>query len=254
MYIYILLINKHLCLCILVSDIPETYHITGDTGGLTRQRRPNILGQYDLVATSYRNISVLVYMKNTTTKYERVYWMFNVTDSGDWVVGYSHQEVILRATVPGHGFHAPSGNWKHNIETADQSWHLVNDTSLTVRADIGEDFLQSINVYLFFFHFQDCLWSSWDESGCSKECGGGYKNITRYVIKRAIKHGECPGESWRVEHCNETLCPEQIFLIGAVTIIIALIILAAIFHRRKAKPMLDKVSISMQKLRSLDNS
>ena len=119
-----------------MSDIPETYHITGDIGGLTRERRAGILGQYDLVATSYRNIGVLVYKKKTT-KDETVYWMFNVTDNGDWVVGYKHQEVILRATVPGHGFHAPSDNWKHNIETADRSYRLVNDTSLTVRADIG---------------------------------------------------------------------------------------------------------------------
>ena len=124
-----------------MSDIPETYHVTADIGGLTRERQPNILGQYDLVATSYKNITVFVYKKNTTTAYETVYWMFNVTDSGDWIVGYSDQKVILRATVPGHGFHAPSDNWKLNIQTADFSYHLVNDTSLTVRADIGEDFV-----------------------------------------------------------------------------------------------------------------
>ena len=121
-----------------MSDIPETYHITGDIGGLTRGRYSIILGQYDLVATSYRNITALIYKKNTT-KFDKVFWMFNVTDSGDWVVGSDGgQEIFLRASVPGHGFHAPSNNWKLNIRTADYySYRLVDDTSLTVRADIG---------------------------------------------------------------------------------------------------------------------
>ena len=135
----------HIIYNILVSDIPETYHITGDIGGITRDRHSSILGQYDLVATSYRNINVLVYKKNATsypvwyTSYP-VYWMFNVTDGGDWVVGGKAQEIVLRATVPGHGFHAPSDHWKLNIETADFSYRLVNDTSLTVRADKGIDY------------------------------------------------------------------------------------------------------------------
>ena len=126
-----------------MSDIPETYHITADNGGLTKVRHSSILGQYDLIATSYRNLNVLVYKKNTTSYpvwARRDYWMFNVSDSGDWVVGYKSQEIILRATVPGHGFHAPSDRWKLNIETADGSYRMVNDTSLTVRADIGIDY------------------------------------------------------------------------------------------------------------------
>ena len=57
-----------------------------------------------------------------------------------------------------------------------------------------------------YISIQDCQWSPWSESDCSKECGGGYKNFTRHVIKRAIRHGECPGATWRVEHCNEELC------------------------------------------------
>ena len=137
---------------ILVSDIPETYHITGDIGGLTSDRHSSILGQYDLVATSYKNITVFVYKKNTT-EHETVYWMFNVSDSGDWVVGHEPQEVILRATVPGHGFHAPNDQWKLNIETADYSYRLVNDTSLTVRADIGEDFLRFMIVNFNWYSF-----------------------------------------------------------------------------------------------------
>ena len=48
--------------------------------------------------------------------------------------------------IPGHGFHAPSDNWKLNIETGGRSYRLVNDTSLTVRADIGEDFVLSMIV------------------------------------------------------------------------------------------------------------
>ena len=121
-----------------MSDIPETYHTTGDIGGLTRERHSNILGQYDLVATSYRNITVLIYKKNTT-EHEQVFWMFNVTDSGDWVVGSDGgQDIFLRTSVPGHGLHAPSDNWKLNIMTADHSYRLVDDTSLTVRAEIGK--------------------------------------------------------------------------------------------------------------------
>ena len=123
-----------------MSDIPETYHITGDIGGLTRGRYSDILGQYDLVATSYRSITVLIYKKNST-KLGRGFWLFNVTDSGDWVVGsygWDRQEVFLQASVPGHGLHAPSDNWKLNIKTADYSYRLVDDTSLTVRADIGK--------------------------------------------------------------------------------------------------------------------
>ena len=91
-------------------------------------------------------------------------------------------------------------------------------------------------------------------SECSKKCGGGYRNFTRHIVKKAIKHGECPGTSWKVEHCNEMTCPEQIFLIGAIAILILLIGLAAIFYRRKAKSTIEKVSISMRKLRSLDES
>ena len=125
-----------------MSDIPETYHITGDSGGLAG-RESNVFGQYDLVTTSYHNINVLLYKKNAT-EYETDYWMFNVTDSGYWVVGSNasngrhRQEIFLWASVPGHGFHAPSDNWKLKIRSADFSYRLVDDTSLTVRADIGK--------------------------------------------------------------------------------------------------------------------
>ena len=91
-------------------------------------------------------------------------------------------------------------------------------------------------------------------SECSKNCGGGYKNFTRHVIKKAIKHGECPGASWRVEHCNEVLCPEQIILIGALATLIGIIVLAIIIYRRKAKSTFEQFTISMRKLRSFDES
>ena len=120
-----------------MSDIPETYHITGDSGGLAG-RESNVFGQYDLVTTSYHNINVLLYKKNAT-EHETVYWMFNVTDSGEWVVGSDgRQEIFLWASVPGHGFHAPSDKWRLNIRSAGNSFRLVEDTSLTVRADIGK--------------------------------------------------------------------------------------------------------------------
>jgi len=211
------LAKSKLCVPVTMSDIPETYHTTGDIGGLTRERHSNILGQYDLVATSYRNITVLIYKKNTT-EHDQVFWMFNVTDRGDWVVGSDGgQEIFLRTSVPGHGLHAPTDNWKLSIKTADRSYRLVDDTSLTVRAEI------------------DCLWGSWVESDCSKECGGGYKNFTRHVIKRAIKNGECPGASWRVEHCNMMMCPTQITILMATVTIVAVLIVLASCHRRKAK-------------------
>ena len=103
------------------------------------------------------------------------------------------------------------------------------------------------------------MWSSWEESDCSKECGGGYKNFTRKIAKRAIRHGECPGASWRVEHCNEMLCSREqtqnTVLIAAVTIVSAVIVLGvAIFYRSKAKSTFEKVTISMQKLKSLGES
>ena len=99
------------------------------------------------------------------------------------------------------------------------------------------------------------MWSQWEEaSDCSKECGGGFKNFTRDVIKSKIEHGFCLGDYWKVEHCNENLCPEDIILIGVVPILIVLLLLAAVCYRRKAKITMEHVSVSMRKLRSLDES
>ena len=134
-----------------MSEIPETYFITGESRGLTRERHPDVLGQYDLVATSYRSIPSLIYKKNTTQTWETVYWMFNVTDDGDWIVGSEHREVLLRATVPDHGFHAPPDKWRLSIRTADNTYRLVEDTSVRVRAEIGKVIFKFLFQKLNFF-------------------------------------------------------------------------------------------------------
>ena len=134
-----------------MSEIPETYFITGESKGLTRERRPDVLGQYDLVATSYRSIPSLIYKKNTTQTWETVYWMFNVTDDGDWIVGSKNREVLLRATVPDHGFHAPPDKWRLSIRTADNTYRLVEDTSVRVRAEIGKVIFKFLFQKLNFF-------------------------------------------------------------------------------------------------------
>ena len=115
----------------VVADIPETYHITGDSGGLAN-REKNIFGQYDLVSTSYRKNNVFLYKKNTT---ETVFWMFNISDSGDWIVGYEKQNIVMKGH--GSGFHAPSSGWKLPIRTNDNTHRDFIDQSLAVRADTG---------------------------------------------------------------------------------------------------------------------
>ena len=117
-----------------MADIPETYYITGDSGGLA-SRETNIFGQYDLVTTSYRKIDVLLYKKNTT-EYETTFWMFNSSDSGDWIVGYEKQNIVTKGH--GSGLHAPSSGWNLPIRTNDDSYRDFLDSSLTVRADSGK--------------------------------------------------------------------------------------------------------------------
>ena len=119
-----------------MSHVPETYHITGDSEGLA-SRETNIFGQYDLVTTSYRSVNVLLYKKNTT-EYETVFWMFNISESGAWIVGYEQQEIVMAGRNYGHGLHAPSSGWKLPIMTNDNTHHLFLDPSLTVRADMGK--------------------------------------------------------------------------------------------------------------------
>ena len=116
-----------------MADIPETYHITGDSGGLA-SREYNVFGQYDLFTTSYKNINVMLYKKNTT-EYETVFWMFNITDTGHWIVGYEQQEFVMMGK--GHGLHAPSHGWKLPLRTRDNEYRHYGDSSLSVRADIG---------------------------------------------------------------------------------------------------------------------
>lgn len=119
-----------------MADIPETYHITGDPGGLaSREFNNNVFGQYDLFTTSYKNVNVLLYKKNTT-EHETVFWMFNITDTGFWMVGYAEKEFVMIGK--GQGLHAPSHGWELPIKIKDNEYRHYGDSSLTVRADIGE--------------------------------------------------------------------------------------------------------------------
>ena len=117
-----------------MADIPETYHITGDSGGLaSREYNNNIFGQYDLFTTSYKNVNVLLYKKNTTGT---VFWMFNITETGFWMVGYEEKEFVMMGK--GHELHAPSHGWKLPIKIKDYEYRHYADSSIIVRADIGK--------------------------------------------------------------------------------------------------------------------
>ena len=197
-------------------ELPEAYYITSD--GLAAEKQPEILGRYDLYRTSFKGMDVLLYKKHPTSSPGKVYYMFNVTDDGDWIVGCESQEVILRSTTlnqtstKGHFIIAPKDGWRLSIPTSYTSYHLVLDTSIRVRPD------------------EDCRWSDWKEGACSKSCGGGFKTFNRQIIKRAIGNGECPGESLRVEHCNEDTCPKQhtSFIVTIVVLILFILLGCAV--------------------------
>ena len=59
----------------------------------------------------------------------------------------------------------------------------------------------------------DCQWSSWTLFGtCSKSCGGGYQNYTRYKMVSESNGGSCSGLSEKYDSCNTQDCPPSKFL------------------------------------------
>ena len=61
---------------------------------------------------------------------------------------------------------------------------------------------------------QPCDWET--DAACSKPCGGGAHNLTRPKTRNASGNGlPYLGENSQKVHCNETLCPGVLTVIGS---------------------------------------
>ena len=66
------------------------------------------------------------------------------------------------------------------------------------------------------------------KSTCSKECGGGFRKLTR-----TVGPGCENDETWRMEHCNEHHCPGTIALyVLTSAVFLILVAVAGILWRR----------------------
>ena len=87
----------------------------------------------------------------------------------------------------------------------------------------------------------DCQWSDWSPTECSKTCGGGMRTLARTIISNATGYGlSFSGPDYQLVHCNEVLFPGYITLIVllAIALVGAIILLpVALLRYRKSVMM-----------------
>ena len=95
----------------------------------------------------------------------------------------------------------------------------------------------------------DCQWSDWSSTDCSKTCGGGVRTLTRTVLSNATGSGlSCSGPDYQQVHCNEDLCPRYITLIVllAIALVGAILLLTiALLRYRKSLMMKSRRMLSL---------
>ena len=76
------------------------------------------------------------------------------------------------------------------------------------------------------YYHKDCVLGDWErETNCSKSCGEGTLTVKRRVIKNNTGHGlACPGDTTRLDTCNDFICPG---LLAVIVIFPLLLILSA---------------------------
>ena len=64
------------------------------------------------------------------------------------------------------------------------------------------------NIYLYYLTVQHCEWSDWAMwKTCSKTCGGGAQQRTRYITTYPLNGGQtCTGPSTEMQACNDVAC------------------------------------------------
>ena len=71
--------------------------------------------------------------------------------------------------------------------------------------------MDKVLIYILGKHV-DCEWGAWTvTSGCSEECGEGFKTKTRAKTREAAFNGHCEGALTEKEACIKKAC-EDTFL------------------------------------------
>ena len=66
------------------------------------------------------------------------------------------------------------------------------------------------------YSIENCQWSPWKLSACTKSCNGGNRSKTRVKTSKESCGGSCKGSSSIVEDCNTETCPGKYVLVHTI--------------------------------------
>ena len=141
-------------------------------------------------------------------------------------MGNETGSILRRLGVTAETETVPKSGW--TVRLADRKW--IEDTSVVVDISPGK-FLDRYMIKFKKFNLKksECVLGDWmTKSTCSKECGGGFRKLTRRVGPGCEAE-----ETWRMEHCNEHHCPGTIALyVLTSAVLLILVAVAGILWRR----------------------